>query len=52
VAAQKSIAVIIVAGGTGERAGGTPKQYRPLSGKPVRLQVSLRESTLYTWQFK
>ena len=35
MAAQKSIAVIIVAGGTGERAGGTPKQYRPLSGKPV-----------------
>jgi len=35
VAAQKSIAVIIVAGGTGERAGGMPKQYRPLSGKPV-----------------
>jgi 2-C-methyl-D-erythritol 4-phosphate cytidylyltransferase / 2-C-methyl-D-erythritol 2,4-cyclodiphosphate synthase len=35
VAAQKSIAVIVVAAGTGERAGGVPKQYRMLSGKPV-----------------
>lgn len=34
----KSIAAIIVAAGTGERAGGgadTPKQYRLLAGKPV-----------------
>jgi len=35
VAAQKSIAVIVVAAGTGERAGGVPKQYRMLSGKSV-----------------
>jgi hypothetical protein len=24
----------------------------PLSGKPVRLQFSLRHGVLYTWQFK
>jgi len=35
VAAQKSIAVIVVAAGIGERAGGGPKQYRLLGGKPV-----------------
>ena len=35
MAAQKTIAVLIVAAGTGERAGGTPKQYRSLAGKPV-----------------
>ena len=35
MAAQKSIAVIIVAAGTGERMGGGPKQYRMLAGEPV-----------------
>lgn len=35
MAAQKTIAVIIVAAGTGERMGGTPKQYRLLAGMPV-----------------
>lgn len=35
MAAQKSIAVIVVAAGTGARTGGTPKQYRMLSGKAV-----------------
>lgn len=35
MAAQKSIAVIVVAAGTGERMGGGPKQYRPLAGRPV-----------------
>ncbi len=35
MAAQKSIAVIVVAAGIGERAGGGPKQYRLLGGKPV-----------------
>lgn len=35
MAAQKSIAVVVVAAGTGERTGGTPKQYRMLSGKSV-----------------
>lgn len=35
MAAQKTIAVIVVAAGTGERMGGAPKQYRPLSGRPV-----------------
>jgi 2-C-methyl-D-erythritol 4-phosphate cytidylyltransferase/2-C-methyl-D-erythritol 2,4-cyclodiphosphate synthase len=35
MAAQKTIAVIVVAAGTGERMGGTPKQYRMLSGRPV-----------------
>ena len=35
MAAQKTIAVIIVAAGTGERMGGGPKQYRMLAGKPV-----------------
>lgn len=33
--AQKSIAAIVVAAGTGERMGGVPKQYRMLAGKPV-----------------
>lgn len=33
--AQRSIAVIIVAAGTGERIGGGPKQYRLLAGVPV-----------------
>ena len=33
--AQRSIAVIVVAAGTGERMGGGPKQYRPLAGMPV-----------------
>ncbi|MBN9347672.1 MAG: bifunctional 2-C-methyl-D-erythritol 4-phosphate cytidylyltransferase/2-C-methyl-D-erythritol 2,4-cyclodiphosphate synthase [Devosia sp.] len=32
---QKTIAVIIVAAGIGERMGGGPKQYRPLAGTPV-----------------
>ncbi|MEP7240189.1 MAG: bifunctional 2-C-methyl-D-erythritol 4-phosphate cytidylyltransferase/2-C-methyl-D-erythritol 2,4-cyclodiphosphate synthase [Devosia sp.] len=35
MAAQKSIAVIVVAAGTGERLGGVPKQYRLLAGKAV-----------------
>lgn len=35
MAAQKTIAVIVVAAGTGERIGGGPKQYRMLAGKPV-----------------
>lgn len=35
MAAQKSIAVIVVAAGVGERIGGGPKQYRLLAGKPV-----------------
>ena len=35
MAAQKTIAVIVVAAGTGERMGGGPKQYRMLAGKPV-----------------
>lgn len=35
MAAQKTIAVIVVAAGTGERIGGGPKQYRILAGKPV-----------------
>jgi 2-C-methyl-D-erythritol 4-phosphate cytidylyltransferase/2-C-methyl-D-erythritol 2,4-cyclodiphosphate synthase len=35
LAAQKTIAVIVVAAGTGERIGGGPKQYRMLAGKPV-----------------
>jgi 2-C-methyl-D-erythritol 4-phosphate cytidylyltransferase/2-C-methyl-D-erythritol 2,4-cyclodiphosphate synthase len=33
--AQKTIAVIIVAAGVGERMGGGPKQYRLLTGTPV-----------------
>ena len=33
--AQRSIAVIVVAAGTGERMGGGPKQYRMLAGIPV-----------------
>ena len=33
--AQRSIAVIVVAAGTGERMGGGPKQYRMLAGTPV-----------------
>lgn len=33
--AQRSIAVIVVAAGVGERMGGGPKQYRMLAGKPV-----------------
>lgn len=35
MAAQKTIAVIIVAAGVGERMGGGPKQYRMLAGTPV-----------------
>jgi 2-C-methyl-D-erythritol 4-phosphate cytidylyltransferase/2-C-methyl-D-erythritol 2,4-cyclodiphosphate synthase len=35
VSAQKTVAVIVVAAGTGERIGGVPKQYRLLSGRPV-----------------
>jgi 2-C-methyl-D-erythritol 4-phosphate cytidylyltransferase/2-C-methyl-D-erythritol 2,4-cyclodiphosphate synthase len=35
MAAQKTIAVIIVAAGIGERMGGGPKQYRMLAGVPV-----------------
>ncbi|MEO7223740.1 MAG: bifunctional 2-C-methyl-D-erythritol 4-phosphate cytidylyltransferase/2-C-methyl-D-erythritol 2,4-cyclodiphosphate synthase [Devosia sp.] len=33
--AQKTIAVLIVAAGLGERMGGGPKQYRMLAGTPV-----------------
>ena len=33
--AQKTVAVIVVAAGTGERMGGIPKQYRLLAGRPV-----------------
>ena len=33
--ASKTIAVVVVAAGTGERIGGGPKQYRLLAGKPV-----------------
>lgn len=33
--AQRSIAVIVVAAGVGERMGGGPKQYRMLGGEPV-----------------
>ena len=35
MAAHRTIAVVIVAAGTGERIGGVPKQYRSLAGKPV-----------------
>ncbi len=35
MAAQKTIAVIVVAAGVGERMGGGPKQYRLLAGRPV-----------------
>jgi len=35
VSAQKTVAVIVVAAGTGERMGGIPKQYRLLAGRPV-----------------
>lgn len=35
MATPKTIAVIVVAAGTGERMGGGPKQYRMLAGKPV-----------------
>lgn len=39
LSAQKSIAVIVVAAGTGERIGGVPKQYRMLAGKPVLVRT-------------
>jgi 2-C-methyl-D-erythritol 4-phosphate cytidylyltransferase/2-C-methyl-D-erythritol 2,4-cyclodiphosphate synthase len=32
---HRTIAVIVVAAGTGARMGGLPKQYRPLAGTPV-----------------
>lgn len=35
MSAQKTVAVIVVAAGTGERMGGVPKQYRLLAGRPV-----------------
>jgi 2-C-methyl-D-erythritol 4-phosphate cytidylyltransferase/2-C-methyl-D-erythritol 2,4-cyclodiphosphate synthase len=35
VTAQKSIAVIVVAAGSGQRMGGEPKQYRQLAGRSV-----------------
>jgi len=35
VSAQKTVAVIVVAAGTGERMGGVPKQYRLLAGRSV-----------------
>ena len=35
MAAHKTIAVIVVAAGAGERVGGSPKQYRTLAGRPV-----------------
>jgi 2-C-methyl-D-erythritol 4-phosphate cytidylyltransferase/2-C-methyl-D-erythritol 2,4-cyclodiphosphate synthase len=35
LAAQKTIAVVVVAAGTGGRVGGGPKQYRLLAGRPV-----------------
>lgn len=35
MSAQKTVAVIVVAAGTGERMGGIPKQYRLLAGRPV-----------------
>ncbi len=35
MASSKSIAVIVVAAGSGSRIGGVPKQYRPLLGIPV-----------------
>ena len=47
MAAQKTIAVIVVAAGTGERIGGGPKQYRMLAGKPVltrTIEVFLRRA--------
>lgn len=37
--AQKTIAVIVVAAGTGERMGGEPKQYRALAGRAVLAQT-------------
>jgi 2-C-methyl-D-erythritol 4-phosphate cytidylyltransferase/2-C-methyl-D-erythritol 2,4-cyclodiphosphate synthase len=44
--AQRSIAVIVVAAGTGERMGGTPKQYRMLAGQPVLA----RSIAAFTWR--
>ena len=44
--AQRSIAVIVVAAGTGERMGGTPKQYRVLAGQPVLA----RSIAAFTWR--
>ena len=35
MSAQKTVAVIVVAAGTGERMGGVPKQYRLLAGRSV-----------------
>ncbi len=35
MSAQKTIAVVVVAAGTGARIGGGPKQYRLLAGRPV-----------------
>ena len=35
MSAQKTVAVIVVAAGTGERMGGIPKQYRLLAGRQV-----------------
>jgi 2-C-methyl-D-erythritol 4-phosphate cytidylyltransferase/2-C-methyl-D-erythritol 2,4-cyclodiphosphate synthase len=39
VTASKSIAVVVVAAGTGERIGGGPKQYRLLAGTPVLVRT-------------
>jgi 2-C-methyl-D-erythritol 4-phosphate cytidylyltransferase/2-C-methyl-D-erythritol 2,4-cyclodiphosphate synthase len=51
MAAQKTIAVIIVAAGTGERIGGGPKQYRMLAGQPVlaRTVAAFTERPDVTW---
>ena len=49
---QKSIAVIIVAAGKGERASADgaadPKQYRPLAGIPVLARSPLPAATMMT----
>ena len=35
MSAHTEIAVLIVAGGSGSRMGGIPKQYRDLAGEPI-----------------
>jgi len=49
--AQKTIAVIIVAAGTGERMGGGPKQYRMLAGQTVlaRTVAAFSQRADVTW---
>lgn len=49
--AQKTIAVIIVAAGTGERMGGAPKQYRFLEGQAVlaRTVAAFTQRPDVTW---